>query len=103
MAGTIQRLREVLENLPARPGTRIFLPAIGKSGEGPGLIDAAQRFKKEIVLRGEIFLREQHLTAFISRQRHGCNRRLSFRDANATAGRASILESGHAPERIARS
>jgi hypothetical protein len=71
MAGTIQRLREVGKNLFACPRPRIFFPAVSERRQRFGLARLPERFEKKSVLIGEIFFRQQHLTALISRSSHG--------------------------------
>ena len=71
MAGTIQRLRKIGQQLFACPGTRIFLPAIRKRSKRFRLIGFANGFEKGGIFSGEVFFRQEHLTAVRLRRSHG--------------------------------
>ena len=71
MAGAMERFRDIGERLLPCPGSRVFLPTIGESGQGLWLAHAPQRFDEEVVLGGEVLFRQQHLTALIGGSGHG--------------------------------
>ena len=73
MARTVQRQSQVSEDLFPGPGARILFPTIGEPGQGLGLLDLAEGLDKESVFAGEVFLRQQHLAALISRSSHNLN------------------------------
>src|SRR5215469_3186483 len=79
MAGAVEWLRNVGEQLLTRPGSRVFLPAIGERGESFGLIGFADSFEKRGILGGKVFFCQQHLTAVRLGRSHG----LCGRDENA--------------------